>query len=123
MAQKVNVILVDDLDEGEADETVTFGLDGVQYEIDLSTANATELRNGMDKFIEAARRISGRKIRTASTAGTSSAGRGSASQELTGAERGHLRAWAAQNGIHVAERGRIAAKVVSDWRAAGSPQM
>ena len=40
MAQKVQVLLVDDLDGGEADETVAFSLDGVAYEIDLSTNNA-----------------------------------------------------------------------------------
>ena len=40
MAQKVEVHLEDDLDGGPADDTVTFALDGKDYEIDLSTANA-----------------------------------------------------------------------------------
>jgi len=47
MAQKVKIILVDDLDEGSADETVRFGLDGVSYEMDLSTANAESLRKAL----------------------------------------------------------------------------
>ena len=42
MAQKVQVLLVDDLDGGEATETVAFSLDGTTYEIDLSSDNATQ---------------------------------------------------------------------------------
>ena len=44
MAQKVNIILVDDLDGSEATETVSFGLDGASYEIDLNDGNAAALR-------------------------------------------------------------------------------
>ena len=54
MAQKVNIILVDDLDGGSADENVKFGLDGTNYEIDLSAANAAELRSSLERFIAAA---------------------------------------------------------------------
>ena len=50
MAQKVQVILVDDIDGGEADETVSFSLDGVSYEIDLSESNATELRDALTRL-------------------------------------------------------------------------
>ena len=39
MAQKVQVTLEDDIDGGEAAETIVFGLDGVNYEIDLSQEN------------------------------------------------------------------------------------
>ena len=53
MAQKVNIILVDDLDGGSADENVRFGLDGVSYEIDLSAANAAELRSSLERFVAA----------------------------------------------------------------------
>ena len=58
MAQKVNIILVDDLDGGSADENVKFGLDGVNYEIDLSAAKAAELRSSLERFITAARKAS-----------------------------------------------------------------
>ena len=44
MAQQVQVVLVDDLDGGKAAETVSFALDGVSYEIDLSAKNAAKLR-------------------------------------------------------------------------------
>lgn len=62
MAKKVTVTLIDDFDgEAAADETVEFGLDGVTYEIDLSTKNAAKLRNEMSKWVEAGRRVGGRR--------------------------------------------------------------
>ena len=65
MAQKVKIILVDDLDGGSADETVRFGLDGVSYEIDLSADNAAELRSAVERFVGHARKTSsGRATRT-----------------------------------------------------------
>src|ERR1700675_2021006 len=71
MAKKVDVTLVDDFDgEGAADETVEFGLDGVTYEIDLSAKNATKLRNDLKQWVEASRRVGGRRR------GRSSSGRG-----------------------------------------------
>ncbi|MDN5803406.1 MAG: Lsr2 family protein, partial [Microlunatus sp.] len=57
----MQIILEDDYDGGEADETVSFGLDGAEYEIDLSTANATELRNGLAPWLAHARKRSGGK--------------------------------------------------------------
>src|ERR1700743_243211 len=69
MAKKVTVTLVDDFDgEGAADETVEFGLDGVTYEIDLSAKNATKLRNDLKQWVEASRRVGGRR-RGRSTSG------------------------------------------------------
>ncbi|WP_407661760.1 histone-like nucleoid-structuring protein Lsr2 [Mycolicibacterium neworleansense] len=62
MAKKVTVTLVDDFDgEATADETVEFGLDGVTYEIDLSSKNATKLRNDLKQWVEAGRRVGGRR--------------------------------------------------------------
>ncbi|MFV2121950.1 histone-like nucleoid-structuring protein Lsr2, partial [Streptomyces sp. Act-28] len=60
MAQKVQVLLVDDLDGGEADETVTFALDGKTYEIDLTTANADKLRSLLEPYTKSGRRTGGR---------------------------------------------------------------
>jgi hypothetical protein len=58
MAQKVTVMLTDDLDPSvEADETVTFGLDGRIFEIDLSKKNAEELRDAVAKYVGAARKM------------------------------------------------------------------
>ena len=63
MAQKVQVLLVDDLDGGEADETVSFSLDGIEYDIDLSANNAAGLRKVLAEFVESGRRVAGRKNR------------------------------------------------------------
>ncbi|OKH63039.1 hypothetical protein EB72_12360, partial [Mycobacterium sp. SWH-M1] len=70
MAKKVTVTLVDDFDgEGAADETVEFGLDGVTYEIDLSAKNAAKLRNDVNKWAEAGRRVGGRRRGRAAATG------------------------------------------------------
>ena len=57
MAQRVQIILEDDYDGGEADETVSFSLDGAEYEIDLSSANAAELRNALAPWLSHARKV------------------------------------------------------------------
>ena len=59
MAQKIQTFLIDDLDGSEAEGTVLFGLDGTQYEIDLSTSHAKELRTALARYIEAGRRVTG----------------------------------------------------------------
>ncbi len=107
MAQKTQVILLDDLDGGSADETVTFGLDGVTYEIDLSSANAAALRDNLAQYVASGRRVGGR----------SSGGRGRGKR--TGDNRTpEIRAWAREHGHKVNERGRIPASVVAAWEKA-----
>ena len=59
MAQRVNIVLEDDIDGSAADETVTFALDGVTYEIDLTTANATALRDALAPYVGHGRRAAG----------------------------------------------------------------
>ena len=59
MAQKVQIILEDDLDGGEADETVSFALDGTSYEIDLNEANATKMREALAPYVGHARKVTG----------------------------------------------------------------
>ncbi|MFC0601979.1 histone-like nucleoid-structuring protein Lsr2 [Streptomyces palmae] len=102
MAQKVQVLLVDDLDGGEADETVTFALDGKTYEIDLNTANADKLRAALEPFTKSGRRTGGR---AAAGRGRARAGAGS-SQDTA-----KIRAWAKENGYEVNDRGRVPATV------------
>ncbi|GAA3605541.1 Lsr2 family protein [Marihabitans asiaticum] len=99
MAQRVQIILEDDLDGGPAEETVTFGLDGVTYEIDLNERNAAALRDGMARYVGNARRAGGRK-----QTGRKSSGGGSN-------ETAKIREWAKANGYDVSERGRISAEV------------
>lgn len=104
MAQKVQVLLVDDLDGVEADETVTFALDGKSYEIDLTTANADKLRGLLEDYVKHGRRTGGR---TAGARGKARAVTGSGGNQDTAA----IRAWAKENGHEVNDRGRVPAKV------------
>ncbi len=114
MAQKVQVTLVDDLDGSSADETLTFGLDGVSYEIDLSKSNAKKFRDSLNAYVGAARR-SGRAAR----AGVLVAGPAAARRRRQpGAATSDVRAWARTKGIKVNERGRIAADIVAKYEAA-----
>lgn len=104
MAQKVQVLLVDDLDGGEADETVTFALDGKTYEIDLTTANADKLRGLLDPYVKSGRRTGGR----------ASGGRGKAARSASSGgsqDTAQIRAWAKENGHEVNDRGRVPASI------------
>ena len=115
MARKVQVILSDDLDENlPADETVSFALDGVNYEIDLAEKNARELRDAFSRYVQAARKV-GRGTR-ASGGGRSRAtgGGGRMDREQAGA----IRDWARKNGHAVSDRGRIPSSVVEAYEAA-----
>ena len=104
MAQRVETRFVDDLDGTEAAETVTFTLEGREYEIDLSDRNAGELRDSLATYIAAARRAGGTgRSHATATAATPRADSGSADRENTAA----IREWARQNGHQVSERGRI----------------
>jgi hypothetical protein len=112
LAQKVQVVLVDDLDGGTADETVSFSLDGVAYEIDLTTENAAKLRDQFAVYVGSARRVGGRAARGRSRGGRSgSADGGGRSGSRRSGESAEIREWARQNGFQVSERGRISAEV------------
>ena len=94
----------------EIGDTVTFGLDGVHYEIDLTDDNATRLRDTLADFIAAARRTGGRLKR--GTAGATSAASPATDREQTKA----IREWARHNGFEVPERGRIPAAVRDSYQ-------
>lgn len=96
MAQRVQVILIDDITGGDASETVNFSLDNVSYEIDLSADNAAQLRKDFEKWVNAGRRVSSR--------------RASSSRARTN-DSAKVRAWAKDNGYEVSERGRISAEI------------
>jgi hypothetical protein len=109
MAQKVITHLVDDVTGETADETVRFGLDGKQYVIDLSEANAKELRAALAGYIE-----SGRVDRPGKTAAPKTAGRRAGDREQSLA----IRDWARNNNFTVADRGRIPAAVIDAFNDA-----
>jgi len=115
MAQEVILKLVDDLDGSEATETVMFGLDGENFEIDLSAKNAAALRKALDRYRGSAR--------------ASSAGRGApaSGRRGRGKSRGRgeidpkaVRVWATENGIDISTRGRIPSEVLDKYKAAGN---
>ena len=116
MAQKVQVVLVDDLDGGEAEETVSFALDGVSYEIDLSGDNAAKLRDAFAAYVGSARRVGGRASSGRGTTRRQSAPR--ASSASSGNRTAEIREWARSNGHKVNERGRIPASVVEAYEQA-----
>jgi len=110
MAKQVITLLTDDLDGGEADRTVEFGLDGVNYTIDLSEKNAGKLRKALDPFLGAATRVGRSPVVSPVRRNGASAG-GRASRD----ENQAIREWANKNGYEVSERGRIPSHIVEAY--------
>jgi uncharacterized membrane protein len=109
MAQKIQTFFIDDLDGSEAEGTVLFGLDGSQYEIDLSTHHAKELRTALARYIGASRKVTGTTRRARQNGHKAPA---------NGVSNTEVRAWAKARGFEVKERGRISADLVARYQAA-----
>jgi hypothetical protein len=109
MAQKVQTFFIDDLDGSEAEGTVLFGLDGTQYEIDLNTGHAKELRAALARYTEAGRRVTG-TARRASQSGRKTPASGISNSEA--------RTWAKAHDLEVKDRGRVPADVIAQYQAA-----
>jgi hypothetical protein len=106
MASRTIVLLEDDVDGTEADETIEFGIDGTTYAIDLSDSNAKKLRGALDGYISKGRKVSGKR---------STSRKASSAVDLTA-----VRAWAASTGIELSSRGRVPASVLQQYRSAGN---
>jgi Lsr2 len=113
MAQKTIVQLIDDIDQGAAEETVSFGLDGTTYEIDLSGKNAAKLRDVLAVYVANARRASRSVGRPAGAPRRGRAARGDREQTQA------IREWARKNGHKVGEKGRIPAHILEAYNAQG----
>lgn len=111
MAKQIVHKLIDDIDGGDAEETVRFGMDGVAYEIDLSEKNASDLRNVLAPYVKA-----GSKVGRGGVAVAGRGGRGTATV-TSRRENKIIRAWAEKNGKDVADRGRIPQKIVDEYYA------
>lgn len=109
MAQKVQTLFIDDLDGSDAEGTIRFGLDGAQYEIDLNTDHAEELRTTLARYIKAARRVPGTTRRPSQNGRKNPAGSTSNTD---------VRNWAKSHGFDVKPRGRVPADVLAQYRAA-----
>jgi hypothetical protein len=106
MAQKVNVVLEDDLTGGPAKQTVRFAFDGTGYEIDLNAKNAAAFGKQLAPYIEHARKAGRAQLRRP----------GRTNRQRSG----DIRAWAKEHGLAVNERGRIPASVLEQYHAAGN---
>ena len=111
MAQKVQTLLIDDLDGGEAEGTVRFGIDGTDYEIDLSAKHAEALRKALEPYLGAARRAPGSAARRPGRSGRKAA-------SANGTDPTAVREWAKSQGIEVKDRGRVPADLVAKYQAA-----
>ncbi len=112
MVQKTQIVLIDDISGADADETVTFALDGVTYEIDLTAAHAAELRESLAKWIGHGRKA-GRGTTTA--AAPRSTGRRTSADR---AQLAKIREWARENGHQISDRGRVSSKILAEYEAA-----
>ncbi|MFJ6199105.1 Lsr2 family protein [Micromonospora sp. NPDC092111] len=123
MAKQIIQKLIDDLDGGDADETVRFGLDGVQYEIDLSAANAVKLRDTYASYTVRGTKVGrdgvvdvGRAVRGVGGVG---GGRGhvAAGAAVDREQNKAIRAWAKKAGKGISDRGRIPVDIVEQYHA------
>lgn len=108
MAQKIHIVLEDDIDGSEAAETVTFGLDGTSYEIDLNEKNAAALRDALATYVGHGRKVGSAPRR----------GRKATASPTSGPSAKEIRDWARENGHDVPDRGRVAAEVREAYDAA-----
>ncbi|WNV92130.1 Lsr2 family protein [Umezawaea sp. Da 62-37] len=114
MAQKVLVQLIDDVDGTASDDiaTVRFGLDGIAYEIDLTSKNGDRLRDALADFVSNARKVGGRAKRNGEVVGARPVAGRSKEQTLA------IREWAKSHGHALADRGRIPASAIEAFEAA-----
>lgn len=110
MAQKIETVFIDDLDGSHAESTVNFGVEGTNYEIDLSAGHAAELRAALEPYIQAGRKLSGgpRRASRGSTRGVAA----------DGPRPSDVREWAKSQGLEVSDRGRVASELVVKFKAA-----
>src|SRR5438445_7058381 len=111
MAQKTIVQLIDDFEQGVADETVTFGLDGTTYEIDLSAKNAAKLRDALANYVANARRARGAGARSAASGRRGRGARGDREQTQA------IREWARKNNLKIGEKGRIPSHILEAYNS------
>ncbi len=109
MATQIQTLLIDDLEGGEAKETIAFAIDGTSYEIDLNDKNASNLREALSPFVTSARRAEAAPVRGRKRAAAQRSSRDKSSE---------IRAWAKAHGLNVSERGRIASHIVAQYEAA-----
>jgi Lsr2 len=117
VAIKRMVQVTDDLDPSvQATNTVRFGLDRTEYEIDLSEQHTQELRSALEQYIQRARRVDGRRGRSTPRP-RRGPGRVGGQSPGRRAELAELRQWAATNGVVLGARGRLVGSVLAAYDA------
>jgi hypothetical protein len=116
MAKTVIVKLTDDIDGGDADETVYFSLDGKSYEIDVNSQNANRVRAAFEPFIAKGRASGSSTARSRAARTTTSSSEKTLFSQLSSDEKSRFRAWA-----NMATARRISDSRVNSWVAAGKP--
>ena len=104
MAQKIQTLLIDDIDGSTAEGTVRFALDGTEYEIDLNARHAKELRDALARYAGAARRVNGSARKPV---------RGSRRGPSGGVNTTDVRESARTQDVEVKDRGRVPADLVA----------
>ena len=106
MAQKIQTLFIDDIDGGDAEGTVRFGLDGTDYEIDLNAKHTEDLHNAFASYVTHARKVGG----------TARRGVTRGSRRASTVDTVAVRAWAREQGIGIKDRGRVPADVVARYQ-------
>ena len=106
MAQKIQTLFIDDIDGGEADGTVRFGLDGTDYEIDLNAKHTQDLHNALANYVAHARKVGG----------TTRRGAARGNRRASTVDTVAVRAWAREQGLGIKDRGRVPADVVARYQ-------
>jgi hypothetical protein len=117
MAQKVQVLFIDDIDGSEADGTVRFSLDGTDYEIDLNAKHTSALREALARYVDAARRVTRAAAPRVRNRSRIVGGGRQGLSTPSGVSTEEVRAWAKSQGIDVKERGRIPSAIVAEFAA------
>lgn len=105
MAQRTQILYVDDIDGSEAEGTVRFGLDGTEYEIDLNKKHSAQFTKAIHPYIDAARKVS-------------SSRRPARGSRPARHNQSDVRAWARSQGLKISDRGRIPADVLARYESA-----
>jgi hypothetical protein len=106
MAQKIETLFIDDIDGGTAEGTVRFGLDGSEYEIDLSSKHSEELHAALGTYVAHARKLGGTPRRSTARGG----------RKPSPIDTVAVRSWARENGYDIKDRGRVPAALVAKYR-------
>jgi hypothetical protein len=116
VAQKIQTLFIDDIDGGEAEGTVRFGLDGTDYEIDLNAKHTEDLRKALANYVAHARKAGGAARRGAARRGAARRGAARGSRRASTVDTVAVRAWAREQGIGIKDRGRVPADVVAKYQ-------